>query len=413
MASEHINQLEQVREQVSFVDDLIKVFVKTIFTIFLWYLFFFYYNLLMGDLIGLVIIFVVMLLLLPRTIALVSQWFQIFAYQMVSWQLGKPYMNYKSKCPFLVRKRFSFSCRAEQIAPYEKDLIEKCHKVALWEMCWPERIPSILEVYDEALPKNKQQLTFILAAMKEHASPSGSKMLSVLNDTSLEINSRLSAGVVLAAMKNENGITPLLAMLGEFDQRIDQTIKAVLSRYGETALPYLISAVQEYEDDSQCGGIIEVMGKIGHANAIPVLEGVLNKDTTGEYTRLQAIYALKELDIEEAYEKLLVYFERAPEEEDDVLKQIFQSRKLISFPLLIELLSNRDISEEYYAKIGDVLAEVDARTYDRFFNKIRETRGLETSQRLARILKENTPEEEEFITLQAIFDKHISYQEIL
>ena len=409
MASEHIDQLEQV----SFVEDLIKVFVRTVITIFLWYLFFGYYPLLIGDIIGLVIIFVVMLLLLPYTIALVSQWFQIWTYQMVSWQSGKPYMNYKSKCPFLVRKRLTFSCRAEQIAPYEKDLIEKCHKVALWEACWPERIPSILEVYDEALPKNKQELAFMLVTMKEHASPSGSKMLSVLNDESLEMNSRLSAGIALSSMKNENGISPLLAMLGQFDQRIDQTIKAVLTRYGEIALPYLISAVQESEDDSQCGVIIEVMGKIGHANAIPVLEGVLNKDTTGEYTRLQAIYALQELDIEEAYEKLIIYFERAPEEEDDVLKQVFQTHKLICFPILIELLSNRDISEEYYAKIGDVLAEVDARTYDRFLIKIRETKGLETSQRLARILKENTPEEEEFLTLQAILDKHISNQEII
>lgn len=409
MASEHIDQLEQV----SFVEDLIKVFFRTVIAIFLWNLFFIYYGLLMGDIIGLVIIFVVILLLLPYTIALVSQWFQIWTYQMVSWQSGKPYMNYKSKCPFLVRKRLTFSCRAEQIAPYEKDLIEKCHKVALWEACWPERIPSILEVYDEALPKNKQQLAFMLVTMKEHASPSGSKMLSVLNDESLEMNSRLSAGIALSSMKNENGISPLLAMLGQFDQRINQTIKAVLTQYGEIALPYLISAVQESEDDSQCGGIIEVMGKIGHANAIPVLEGVLNKDTTGEYTRLQAIYALQELNIEEAYEKLIIYFERAPEEEDDVLKQVFQTHKLICFPILIELLSNRDISEEYYAKIGDVLAEVDARTYDRFLIKIRETKGLETSQRLARILKENTPEEEEFLTLQAILDKHISNQEII
>ncbi|MHA2305244.1 MAG: HEAT repeat domain-containing protein [Candidatus Hodarchaeales archaeon] len=409
MSSEHINQLEQV----SFVEDLMNVFIRTIFTIFLWSLSFIYYGLLMSDLLGLVIIFVVMLLLLPYTIALVSQWFQIWAYQTVSWQLGKPYMNYKSKCPFLVRKRFTFSCRAEQIAPYQKNLIEKCHRVDLWEACWPERIPSILEVFDEATPKNQQQLAFILAGMKEHALPAGSKMLSVLNDTSLEINGRLSAGVALAAMKNENGIPPLLAMLGQPDQRINQTIKAVLSRYGETALPYLISAIQECEDDSQCGGIIEVIGKIGHTNTIPALEGVLNKDTTGEYSRLSAIYALQEINTEEAYEKLLVYLEHAPEEEDDVLKQVFQSHKLISFPLLIELLSNRDISEEYYAKIGDILAEVDARSYDRFFVKIRETKGLETSQRLARILKENTPEEEEFLTLQAIFDKHISYQEIL
>ncbi len=409
MASEHINQLEQV----SFVEDFIKIFVRTVFTIFLWYLFFGFYSSLMQDIIGLVIIFVVMLLLLPYTISLLSQWFQIWTYQMITWQSGKPYMNYKSKCPFLVRKRFTFSCRAEQVAPYEKDLVEKCHKVTLWEACWPERIPSILEVYDDTLPKNKQQLAFILVTMKEYASPAGSKMLSVLNDASLEMNSRISAGVALSSMKNENGIPPLLAMLGQIDQKIDQTIKAVLVRYGETALPYLISAVHESEDDSQCGGIIEIMGKIGHANAIPVLEEILNKDTTGEYTRLQAIYALQELDIEEAYEKLIVYFEHASEEEDEVIKGVFQSRKLICFPLLIDLLSNRDISEEYYAKIGDVLAEVDARTYDRFLIKIRETKGLETSQRLARILKENTPEEEEFLTLQAILDKHISSLEII
>jgi hypothetical protein len=401
-------------EEVNFIGDLSNAFIRTILVIFLWYLFFYYYYLILSfGLIGLVIIFVVMMLILPYTFSSVSLWFNIWAYKIVSWQTSLPYMNYKTSCPFLKRKRLNFSCHAEQIDPFEKDKFERCHREPLWEACWPQRIPSILQVYDEAPSRKKQQLASILAAMKEHAAPSGMKMLEALNSDILDVQTRLYAGLALAAMGNEAGIVPLLNMLGNYEPRTDQTIRAVLSRYGETALPYLINAVQDCDDDNLCGGLVEIMGKIEHENSIPTLDSLLKSETTGEYTRLQTIYALQELDSEEAIKTLLVNFEKAPLEEQSQTKEVFLSRKLISFPLLIELLPNREISEDYYSRIGDVLAEVDARTYDRLFTKLREIKDLETVQKLARILKENTPEEEEFLTLHKILDKHIFDQGLL
>ncbi len=407
MATEQIYPVEEV----NFIGDLSNAFIRSIFVFFMWYLFFYYYYLLLSlGLIGLIIIFVVMMLILPYTFSSVSLWFNIWAYKIVSWQTNLPYMNYKNNCPFLKRKRLTFSCQAEQIAPFEKDKFERCHREVLWEACWPQRIPSILQVYDEASPRKKQHLASILAAMKEHAAPSGMKMLEALNSEVLDVQTRLYAGLALAAMGNEAGIQPLLKMLGNYEPRTDQTIRAVLSRYGETALPYLISAIQDCDNDNLCGSLVEIMGKIGHENCIPVLDRLLKSETTGEYTRLQVIYALQELDSEEAFKVLLVNFEKAPLEEQTQIKEVFLSRKLTSFPLLIELLSNPEISEDYYTRVGDVLAEVDARTYDRFFTKLRETKDLETVQRLARILKENTPEDEDFLNLYAILDKHISDQ---
>ena len=401
-------------EEVTFFSDLTNVFIRSIFIIFLWYFFFSYYPLIMSfGLLGLVIIFVVMMIILPYTLTAVTLWFNIWAYKILSWQTNLPYMNYRSKCIFLQRKRFTFSCLAEQIAPYEKDKIERCHREELWKVCWPQRIPSILEAYDQVPDKRKQRLSTLLAAMKEYAAPAGPKMLVALNNTTLEPTTRIYAGLVLAVTKNEDGIEPLLNMLGNYETRTDKSIRAVISRYGETVIPHLINAIQDSEDDNMCGVLVDIMGRTEHPNIIPTIDNLLKNEATGEFTRLQAIYALQGLQSEEAYKVILDNFEKASEDEQSQIKGVFLSNKPISLPLLIEVLPDREISEDFYSKIGDVLAEVDAKSYDRIFTSIRESKGIETSQRLARILKENTPEEEEFQKIRDVLNKHTFDRDIL
>jgi len=401
-------------EEVTFFSDLTNVFIRSIFIIFLWYFFFSYYPLIMSfGLLGLVIIFVVMMIILPYTLTAVTLWFNIWAYKILSWQTNLPYMNYRSKCIFLQRKRFTFSCLAEQIVPYEKDKIERCHREELWKVCWPQRIPSILEAYDQVPDKRKQRLSTLLVTMKEYAAPAGPKMLVALNNTTLEPTTRIYAGLVLAVTKNEDGIEPLLNMLGNYETRTDKLIRAVLSRYGETVIPHLINAIQNSEDDNMCGVLVDIMGRTEHPNIIPTIDNLLNNEATGEYTRLQAIYALQGLQSEEAYKVILDNFEKASEDEQSQIKGVFLSNKPISLPLLIEVLPDREISEDFYSKIGDVLAEVDAKSYDRIFTSIRESKGIETSQRLARILKENTPEEEEFQKIRDVLNKHTFDRDIL
>jgi len=401
-------------EEVTFFSDLTNVFIRSIFIIFLWYFFFSYYPLIMSfGLLGLVIIFVVMMIILPYTLTAVTLWFNIWAYKILSWQTNLPYMNYRSKCIFLQRKRFTFSCLAEQIVPYEKDKIERCHREELWKVCWPQRIPSILEAYDQVPDKRKQRLSTLLVTMKEYAAPAGPKMLVALNNTTLEPTTRIYAGLVLAVTKNEDGIEPLLNMLGNYETRTDKLIRAVLSRYGETVIPHLINAIQNSEDDNMCGVLVDIMGRTEHPNIIPTIDNLLKNEATGEYTRLQAIYALQGLQSEEAYKVILDNFEKASEDEQSQIKGVFLSNKPISLPLLIEVLPDREISEDFYSKIGDVLAEVDAKSYDRIFTSIRESKGIETSQRLARILKENTPEEEEFQKIRDVLNKHTFDRDIL
>ncbi|MHA2347521.1 MAG: hypothetical protein ACXACP_12450, partial [Candidatus Hodarchaeales archaeon] len=98
-----------------------------------------------------------------------------------------------------------------------------------------------------------------------------------------------------------------------------------------------------------------------------------------------------------------------PEDEKSILKDVLLSEKAISLPILINLLSSEDISDEYYAEIGDVLAQVQAPTYDRFFSKLleEEEESQESAKYLAKTLKEHTPEEEEYIALHTVLDKYI------
>jgi HEAT repeat protein len=396
----------------SFTSDLMNAILMTIFTVILWVLFFQYYGVLgaliplflgvsVGTLVGTILLFFF-------SFSLVVRWLEIIAYQIASWRTNVPYMNYRTKCPFLVRKRLAFSCRAEQIAPFELEIFEKCHKQTMWEACWPDRIPSILEKYDEAPANMKQQFAFILAAMKELASPAGDKMYEALINDTLEVEARIAAGYALEEMRNESGIKPLIEMVGQFDQRTDQMIRAILGRYKEMAIPQLIEAIQNCDNDIQCGGFIEILGKTKQDSVIPTLTNLLVDDSAGEYTKLQIIYALQTISSEESFKVLISHLEIATEEEQAVIKEACLSRGIISFPILIDLLSSPEISEEYYARVGDVLAEVDASTYDKFFTKLGELKGSETVQRLASILKENTPEEEEFLKIHEVISKHLS-----
>ncbi|MFX0184275.1 MAG: HEAT repeat domain-containing protein [Candidatus Hodarchaeota archaeon] len=438
MTSEQVNTtLSSPTTEPIFSTDLFNVLLSLIITIIFWIAFFLFYPYLMalGGLIGLAIAFIAFFLLIPRTFAQFNRLFEVIAYQNAARRTGVPYMNYKTKCPFLKRNSLTFSCIAEQIAPFEVAKFEKCHKKHMWEPCWPERLSSILEVFNNAdqypskIPegffarlsyrglseeeketkkraKYKQRLSLIIATMKEHALPAATTMYEVLVDETETLETRVTAGFALAEMKEESGINPLISMLGQFDQRTDQTIKAVITRYKEIALPHLIESLNDCETDMKCGGLIELLGKIGHEDSVPALEEFLTSDSSGEYTRLQTLYALQEINSKESFKILITHLENAPEEESDIIKQACLSRKLTSFPLLIESLADREISEDYYSLIGDILAEVDAKTYDRFFTKLSEVENQETVQRLAKILKENTPEEEEFQMLHQVLSKH-------
>ena len=100
---------------------------------------------------------------------------------------------------------------------------------------------------------------------------------------------------------------------------------------------------------------------------------------------------------------LIKYLENAQEEEKSTIKDVLMTKKLITFPILIQLLNNVEISEDYYAEIGDILAQVQAPTYEKLFAKLEDK---ELVSRLASILKEHTPDEEEFIPLHAVLDKY-------
>ena len=88
----------------------------------------------------------------------------------------------------------------------------------------------------------------------------------------------------------------------------------------------------------------------------------------------------------------------------EIIKDICLTKKSISVPILIELLTHEEISEEYYVEIGDTLAQVEAPSYDQLFTELEDE---ELVQKLASILKEHTPEEEEFLPLHEVLDRYI------
>jgi len=405
---------EPVMKEPEFTSDVINALISSIVALFAWLLFFYYYGLILSlELIGIIITFIFFMILLPYTLFQISRWFEIFAYKLLTFRSGMQYLNYKTKCPFLKRKRLTFYCTAEQIRPKEAvfdDTFLKCHKELMWQECWPNRVPSILQVFDTKLPKQKQQLIFILANMKGKAVQSKTKILEVLNKDEEDIESRLAAGYALAEMKEEQAILPLLSMLGKFDQRRDQTIRAILVRFQSLAIPYLAESLVNCESDNVCGSLIEILGKIKVPSTVPVLKDVLLKPEASEYIRLEVLYALKENATNEAYELLVQHLKNAGDEEHEIIRTITQSsRKMIL--LLIELLSDPSISKEYYEKVGDILASLDASTYDKLFTNISQEEGAERARYLAGILKENTPEDEEFQTLHLILEKHMANSE--
>ncbi len=280
----------------------------------------------------------------------------------------------------------------------------------MWLQCWPERVPSILNVFDIVPPKQQQQLAYLLASMKEHASSASFKMMEVLTNDQAELLLRLSAGYALSEMKEESAIDPLINLLDlDVPTRQEQTIRAIISRFGVMAIPKLSEALQNTESDIKAGGFVEILGKINDPSGIPIIQEALFSTQAGEFTRLQAIYALHGIGTKESFQILIEYLENAPEDEKSILKENILSEKLITFPMLINLLSRDEISDEYYAEIGDVLAQVDAPTYDRFFSKLlyETDENQKLVKDLAQTLKEHTPEEEEYIALHTVLEKYI------
>jgi hypothetical protein len=392
----------------SFTEDLINTSLTLFTVIVIWYLFlqvvypFLYIQL---QLIGLIASMLIMMFLLSYSFSKGSLFLSVIAYQSASRRTGIPYMNPKHKCPYLERKWLTFSCRAEQLSGFDLPAFQKCHNKEMWLQCWPDRVPSILQVFDSVPPRKQQQLGFLLASMKEQARSANLKMLEVLTDTSFKMDIRLSAGYALAEMKEESGIQPLLEMAGQGENvRQEQTIQAILTRFKELAVPHIIEALENCEDDSRCGGYAVILGKIGDESSIPTLQEILTKETSGEYIRLQSIYALQEMETISSYKALIAFLEHADDDEKEIIKDACLSKKLISFPILIELLAHDELSEEYYAEIGDTLAQAEAPSYDTLFTELEDE---ELVKKLASILSEHTPEEEEFLPLHEVLDQYI------
>ena len=390
-----------------FTSDLIKAAGYVFIIILVWISFvsIIYPFLIMSfDLFGLLASIVIMVYLISYTFSVVSQFLGVLAYQSASWRYNIPYMNYKKKCPFLRRNLLSYQCWAEQIEKFDVSIFEKCHKEHMWVNCWPERVPSILTTFDSFAPKEQRRLALILGIMGENGIEASLKMNEVLNNETINIDVRLAAGYALAQMKDESGVEPLLRLMGQKDPRKEQAVRSHIIRYGNLAIPYLQTALQGCEDEVKCAGYIELIGKIEDPAGIPILSEFLNDESYEEVTRLQAIYALHSIGTKESFEKLIEYLEIAPEEEKAIIKEVCLSRKLTSFPILIELLANEEISEEYYNEIGDILAQVQAPTYDQFFLKLE---NPELSQKLASILKEHTPEDEEYQPIHDVLNQYI------
>jgi HEAT repeat protein len=357
------------------------------------------------GLLGLIVIIVAILWLLPYTFTGVNRLFQAVAYQRAASQTQLPYMNYPTKCQFLQRRQLTFSCLAEQIAPFDLTVFNRCHNQPLWELCWQERIPSILEVFEIETSERQQRLGFILAAMKEYAMPAAEKMLEALNNEDLDTQVRITAGYALEEMKEELAIAPLVDMIGLFDQQADKLIQSVVARYGESALPHLIKALQDCESDITCGSLVETVGRIKHDNGVPALDQILSDDTKGDFTRMQALYALRTIGSEASFKRLIAHLDVAQTEEHTIVKAVCLANKEVCFPILIELLDDRSISETYYERIGDILAEEGAKTYNQLFAQLRRTKDDASVLRLVQTLKEHTPEnDQEFIALHQVLD---------
>ncbi len=410
------DELEQVLEEEArktylapnFTSDLLSASLSLFLVMIVWYSFlqviypFLYFTL---DILGLIVAMLIMMFMLSYTFAKGSIFLSVLAYQSASWNTGIPYMNPKNKCPYIQRKWLKFSCRAEQLSDFDVPAFKKCHNEEMWLQCWPDRVPSILQVFDSSPPKRQLQLAYLLGSMQEHAQSAGFKMLEALTNEMLSMDIRLAAGYALAEMKDESGIQPLIELVGHgADIKQEQTIKAIIARFKEQAVPHVITAINSCVDDNICGGLAVILGKIGDESSIPTLQEILVKETSEEYTRFQSLYALQEMETVSSYKVLIAYLENAPEDEKEIIKDVCLTKKLISFPILIELLTHDEISEEYYAEIGDILAQAEAPTYDKLFTKLEDE---ELVRKLASILKEHTPEDEEFLPLHEVLDLYI------
>ncbi|MHA2052560.1 MAG: HEAT repeat domain-containing protein [Candidatus Hodarchaeales archaeon] len=414
MTLNHSDIQEQISGEIpSFSTDITRAITQLALALLSWYVFlsiiwpFLRYLLgFLGDLAA----GILMIMLLLYTFTIGGLFLDALAYQSAVRNTGLPYMNYTTKCPYFFRKRLTFYCRAEQIADFDVPAFRKCHNEDMWLQCWPERVPSILNIFDTVPLKRQQQLAYLLASMKEYASSASFKMMEVLTNEQVELLLRMSAGYALSEMKEESALEPLINLLDrELPAREEQTIRAIITRFGVLALAPISTALENSESDIKAGGFVEIIGRIADPSGIPILKETLFSPQTQEYTRLQTVYGLQAIGTKEAYSILIEYLENAPEDEKSILKDVLLSEKAISLPNLINLLSREDISDEYYAEIGDVLAQVQAPTYDHFFSKLleKEEESKESAKYLAKTLKEHTPEEEEYIALHTVLDKYI------
>lgn len=411
------DQLE-IQEQLlaitpSFTTDITRALAQLVLSVFSWIAFFSviwpFLMTLLGFL-GYIAAGVVIMILLLYTFTVGGLILDAIAYKLAERKTNLPYMNYPKKCPFFYRRWLTFYCKAEQIQGFSLSVFEKCHNEEMWLKCWPDRVPSILNAFDMVDSKKQQQFIYLLASMKEHASAAIPKMMEVLTNDQGILPLRLSAGYALSEMKEGRAIEPLIGLLNiDAPPKQEQTIRAILSRFGVMALPQLSEALQNSESDIKAGGFAEIIGKIGDPSGIPVLKETLLSAQSQEYTRLQTIYSLQAIGTKEVFEFFIEYLENAPEDEKSTIKEVILSHKLITFPILIQLLSKEEISDEYYAEIGDILVQVQASTYDRLFTKLQEDteESQEYVQDLAKTLKEHTPEEEEYIDLHTILDKYV------
>jgi hypothetical protein len=205
MATDHPDYIiEQPTEIPDFTSDFVRASMTMIIAIIVWVAFFtFVYPFLYYSfpIIGLFAAAVIIMFLLSYTFSIFSNFLGVLAYQLVSMQTGLQYMNYSTKCPYLQRKWLSFTCRAEQLSEFDVPAYRKCHKESMWLECWPERISSILQVYDSVPPKQQQGLAYILANMKELGRPASDKMVEVLKNETNDVQVRLAAGYALSQMK--------------------------------------------------------------------------------------------------------------------------------------------------------------------------------------------------------------------
>ena len=106
----------------NFTVDVINTSVSVFVVIAIWFIFLqvvYPFLYLSFGFIGLIGSMLLMMILLSYSFSKGSDLLSVLAYQSASWRTGIPYMNPKTKCPYLERKWLTFSCRAEQLSEFD------------------------------------------------------------------------------------------------------------------------------------------------------------------------------------------------------------------------------------------------------------------------------------------------------